>query len=190
MHFPLHAGQQGLVPGPGGQASSGSARGRRSKGFRVHEHSHSIGRATRPQAPALASQRPRHRSGPLGRGAPHHLAAQEVVLAPALNGHSAHAGWSLDEAQKVYHARLHRKATITLQRDEWEELVMEQIARLTDKVLVTEDLALACRWHLQRCPSGCFVTDMLGTCWGYATQLWPLTDIQGRGLWYATELRP
>ena len=40
---------------------------------------------------------------------------------------------------------MHRKATITLQRNEWEELVMEQISQFTDKVLVTEDLALACR---------------------------------------------
>ena len=43
------------------------------------------------------------------------------------------------------HTGLRRKVTIALQRDEWEELVMEQIARFTDKVLVTEDLALACR---------------------------------------------
>jgi hypothetical protein len=53
-----------------------------------------------------------------------------------------------------------RRATITLLRHEWEQLVMERIAEFTDRVLVTEDLALACRqvlygswaWH---CDAGC-----------------------------------
>ena len=38
-----------------------------------------------------------------------------------------------------------RKATITLHRSEWEQLVMERIADFTDRVLVAEDFALACR---------------------------------------------
>lgn len=39
-----------------------------------------------------------------------------------------------------------RKATITLQRSEWEELVMEHIQAFTDKPHAQEDLALACRY--------------------------------------------
>ena len=43
---------------------------------------------------------------------------------------------------------LHRKAAITLQRSVWEQLVMERIAEFTERVLVSEDLHLACRHGL------------------------------------------
>ena len=38
-----------------------------------------------------------------------------------------------------------RKASVTLSRQEWEELVMEHIQALTDKLHAREDLSLACR---------------------------------------------
>lgn len=39
-----------------------------------------------------------------------------------------------------------RKATVSLHREEWERLVMEQIREYTDKLLATEDFSLACRF--------------------------------------------
>ena len=39
-----------------------------------------------------------------------------------------------------------RKATVSLHREEWEQLVMEQIREYTDKLLASEDFSLACRF--------------------------------------------
>ena len=40
---------------------------------------------------------------------------------------------------------MRRKTTVSLQRDEWEELVMEHIQAFTDKIHARDDLSLACR---------------------------------------------
>jgi hypothetical protein len=40
---------------------------------------------------------------------------------------------------------IRRKATISLPRAEWEELVMGYIQAFTDKVHARDDLSLACR---------------------------------------------
>ncbi|KAK9901222.1 hypothetical protein WJX75_000988 [Coccomyxa subellipsoidea] len=43
-----------------------------------------------------------------------------------------------------------RKATVSLHREEWEQLVMEQIREYTDKLLASEDFSLACSIREQK----------------------------------------